>query len=599
LSDYSLLYLVSIIVLGIGAQWLAWRLRLPSILLLLLFGFLAGPVTGFLDPDALLGDMLAPFISLSLAIILFEGGLSLRIADLLETRYVVRNLLTAGVAVTWIATTILAYFVLGLDLPLALLLGAILVVTGPTVIIPLLIHIRPVGRVGPIAKWEGIMNDPIGAMLSVLVFEALLAVSLQEAALMIIWSLIQTVVAGSCIGLIAALFMVVVLKRLWVPDHLQEVVSLMLVTLAFAASEMIREESGLFAATIMGIALANQKIVDVRNIVKFKENLRTLLISSLFIILAARMPLGYVYFANLSSVIFIAALILLVRPIAVALSTYGSGLSWQEKALLSWMAPRGIVAAAMSSIFALRLSEEGYLLSEILAPLTFLVIASTVAIYGLTAPLLAQRLGLAQPDPQGVLIVGAHSWARVVAQSLVSEGFKVLLVDTNNKNIYEAYRIGLPTYHGSILAEGLFDDIDLAGMGRLLALTSDDRVNSLAALHFAEVFSRSEVYQLNPGTTGYRGEEAAYPAHLRGRLLFAPEANYAYLSAQFATGASLVTTEFTESFKGNIDSQYCGKPSLPLFLITDMGKLLLFTNDCHPVPRPGYKMISLVLSGRG
>jgi NhaP-type Na+/H+ or K+/H+ antiporter len=596
LSDYSLLYLVSIIVLGIGAQWLAWRLRLPSILLLLIFGFLAGPVTGFLDPDALLGDLLAPFISLSLAIILFEGGLSLRISDLLETKYVVRSLLTVGVATTWVATTILAHFVLGLDVPLALLLGSILVVTGPTVIIPLLIHIRPTGRVGLVVKWEGIMNDPIGAMLSLLVFEALLAVSLREAALMVAWSMLLTVITGSVTGLLSAQFMVTVLKRLWVPDHLQEVVSLMLVTLTFAASEMIQEESGLFAATIMGIVLANQKAVDVRNIMKFKENLRTLLISSLFIILAARMPLGYFYFANLSSMIFIAALIFLVRPIAVILSTYRSGISWQEKALLSWMAPRGIVAAAISSIFALRLSQEGYLQSEILAPLTFLVIASTVAVYGLTAQLVAQRLGLAQPDPQGVLIVGAHSWSRKIAQALVSEGLTVLLVDTDNADIYEAYRAGLPTYYGSILAERIFDDIDLAGMGRMLALTSDDRVNSLAALHFAEVFSRSEVYQLNPGSAGYRGEESTYPMHLRGRLLFAPEASYAYLSAQFAAGASLVTMEFTENFKGSIDYQYCGKPSIPLFLVTDMGKLLVYTNDCRPVPRPGYKMISMVLS---
>jgi len=594
LSDHYLIYLASIIGLGIGAQWLAWRLKLPSILLMLVLGFLAGPVTGFLDPDALLGDMLFPFISLSLAIILFEGGLSLRVSDLLQTRLVVRNLLTLGVLSTWTMTTILAYLVLGMDLPLALLLGSILVVTGPTVIIPLLLQIRPIGRVGPIAKWEGIMNDPIGAMLALLVFEALLSVGLREAAFATAGGIFKTIFAGGSIGLLAALFMVIALQRYWIPDHLQEVVTLMTVVVAFAASEMLQEESGLFAATIMGIALANQKKVDVKNIIEFKENLRTLLISSLFIILAARMPLGYIYFANYSSLIFVLALILVVRPVAVALSTRKSGLSWQEKAFLSWMAPRGIVAAAVSAIFALRLSESGYLLSEALAPITFLVIATTVAVYGLSAPLLARKLGLAKPDPQGVLIVGAHSWAREIASILKSEGFVVLLVDTNRLDIHEAFNMGLPTYHGSILAENVQEEIDLVGLGRLIALTPDDRVNSLAALHFAEVFSRSEVYQLNPESTGYRGREAIYPQHLRGRLLFSPEASYSYLTAQFCSGAYITTNEFTADFKGNGSDFSAGQASLPLFLITDTGKLAIYTNDNHPVPKPGYKLISMV-----
>ncbi|NPV62677.1 MAG: sodium:proton antiporter [Methanotrichaceae archaeon] len=596
MSDHYLFYLASIIGLGIGAQWLAWRFKLPSILLMLILGFLAGPVTGFLDPDALLGEMLFPFISLSLAIILFEGGLSLRVSDLLKTRLVVRNLLTIGVLSTWTMTAILAYFVLGMDLPLAILLGSIMVVTGPTVIIPLLMQIRPIGRVGPIAKWEGIMNDPLGAMLSLLVFEALLSVGLREAALSTAGGILKTVIVGGSIGLLAAIFMVIALRRFWIPDHLQETVSLMVVVTAFAASEVLQEESGLFAATIMGIALANQKMVDVRNIIEFKENLRTLLISSLFIILAARMPLGYIYFANLSSLMFVLALILIVRPVAVMLSTANSGLSWQEKAFLSWMAPRGIVAAAVSSIFALRLSESGYLMSEALEPVTFLVIATTVAVYGLSAPLVARRLGLAQPEPQGVLIVGAHPWAREIASILKSEGFCVLLVDTSSHDIYEAYKTGLPTYYGSILAEDVMEEIDLVGLGRLIALTPDDRVNSLAALHFADVFSRSEVYQLNPERTGYRGREAIYPQSLRGRLLFSPEAYYSHLTAQFAAGACIETTEFTENFKGNGSNSHFGQDSLPLFLITDTKKLLVYTNDCKPAPRPGYKLISMVLA---
>ena len=595
MASYFLTQLAGIIVLGIGGQWLAWRLQFPSILMLLILGIAAGPASGSIDPDRLMGEMLTPFISISLAIILFEGGLSLKIADLVQSRKVVLRLLTWGVLITWTVSALAAWILLDMGPEMAILLGAILVVTGPTVILPLLLHVRPQGRASPILKWEGIMNDPIGAILSVLIFQAILAASLSEAAMMIELSIAKAIIIGGGIGILAAEVLVEMLRRFWIPDFLQEVFSLMVVVAAFSASDWFQPESGLLAATIMGISLANQNRVNVREIVEFKENLRIILISLLFIILVARSPRSYVEYINPGSLAFLAVLMLIARPLAAWLCTMGSGLSWKERLFISWMAPRGIVAAAISSIFAIELSEQGVAQAEALAPYTFIVVAGTVAAYGLSAPTLARHLGLSKPNSQGVVIAGAHPWAREMAFALQKEGFNVLLVDTNQMEIQEAFRSGLPTYHGSILSESIFEEVELGGFGHLLALTPNDKANSLAALHFAEAFGRAEVYQLPPEMEAYRGKEAFSPKHLRGRLLFNPQATYSGLSSQFRAGAKLMTVAFTESFKFHPSKGLFHKSNVPLFHITPEGNLQPFTSDFQPIPLPKSKIISLVI----
>jgi len=340
-----LVELVLILVIGVTAQWLAWRLRLPSILLLLVFGFVAGPITGLLNPDKLLGNLLFPWISVSVAIILFEGGLSLKFRELKKTGGVVRNLVLIGVPITWAVTTWSAWTILGLDFKLALLLGAILVVTGPTVIGPLLRHLRPSSRISSILKWEAIINDPLGVILAILVFEAILAGGFQVEPQTLLMGLLKTSVIGIALGVIAALMMVFLLKRYLIPDYLQSAVSLMMAVGVFSLSNQFQAESGLLAVTVMGILIVNQKDIDIQHIIEFKENLRVLLISSLFIILAARLDLIYLTHIEWSSWIFLAILVFVARPLAVLISTLGSGLNWKEKLFLSWMAPRGIIAA--------------------------------------------------------------------------------------------------------------------------------------------------------------------------------------------------------------------------------------------------------------
>jgi hypothetical protein len=481
----------------------------------------------------------------------------------------------------------------------ATLLGAMLVVTGPTVIGPLLSMIRPNRRVAAVAKWEGITIDPIGVLLALVVFEAILGHPLSETTGMLVMVVLKMVVAGSLIGVVAAVILVILLRRHGIPDNLQETVTLMLVAAAYLAAELFQEESGLFAVTLMGMVLANQRYVDVTHIVSFKETLRTLIISSLFIILAARLPLESVRQLDWRVGVFLALLILVVRPLAVWLSAWGSPLQTNEKIFLSWMAPRGIVAAAVSSVFALRLMEmeEGMAQAELLVPVTFAVIVTTVALYGLTAQRLALRLGLASLHPQGLLMMGAHEGAQQIATTVQQEGFRVLLVDTNRANAYRARMADLDVYSGSVLEEHLTDEIDLSGLGRFVGLTPNDEANSLAALHFEHLFGRKNVYQLAPWRSTKQGDgdgDEYSPRHLRGRFLFGERVNYSLLNDGFRRGAVVKATGLTEDFNYEAFCRHYDDDVILLFVIEDEKTLLLNTQKDPLTPRPGQTVIALV-----
>jgi len=593
MTEDVLLGLACIIILGIAASWLAWRLKLPSILVLLVFGFVAGPATGFLNPDELFCDLLLPIVSLSVAVLLFEGGLNLSISELRKTGGVVLKLITIGVLLTWLIGSAAAYFILDLELPLAVLLGAILVVTGPTVILPLLRHLRPSEKVNSILKWEGIVIDPIGAVLAVLVFQAISAGEGQQAASLIALSIVKTVFFGGVIGVVGALIIVQMLKRYWIPDYLHSVVSLAMVLIAFTVSNYIQEDSGLLTVTIMGIVLANQKSVNVRHIIEFKENLRVLLISGLFILLTARLLLEDLAKISAGSIALLAVLILVARPLSVALSALGSKINIRERLFISWLAPRGIVAAAVASVFAIRLADAGHAQAELLVPLTFVIIAGTVTVYGLTASPVARWLKVADPDPQGILMVGGHSWARLIAGALKKEGFRILMVDSSWVNISQARMIGISTFYGNILSQYTLDEIELSGIGRLVALTSDNEYNSLATLQLTNDFGRAEVYQL-PAGDEEKGEKEVVSEHLRGRLLFSNDTTYNSLARWFVDGAKIKTTELTQEFDYDAFKAYYGEKAMPLFLIDQNNKLIIFTVDNPPKPKPGQKLISLI-----
>jgi NhaP-type Na+/H+ or K+/H+ antiporter len=586
--------LAGVVILGVGAQWVSWRLKLPAIPFLLLAGFLAGSVTGFIDPDAMFGDLLFPLVSLSVAIILFEGGLSLDIAELKVIGSVVRNLVTVGVLFTWLAVGWLGYAVLGLDAGMAALLGAILVVTGPTVIVPMLRHIRPSARVGSAIKWEGIVNDPIGVILAVLVFEVVVSGGVEQGVVHAAAGILKAMLAGTALGLLGAGLVVLLLKHYWVPDFLQSAVTLGVVLGVHSSSNFVQTESGLLAVTIMGSALASQKTVTVHRIVEFKENLRVLLISALFIILAARLPLTNPAYTNPANLLFLAVLILVVRPAAVALSTWGSVLTWRERVFLGVLAPRGVIAAAVASLFALELADAGYLSGEALAPITFVVIVGTVGVYGFTAAPVARWLGVASPNPQGQILLGASAWARDIARALQDQNIKVVLVDANWSNYAAAKSMGLNAHYGNVLSEHVMDELELEGIGGLLAMTSNDEVNSLAVLHFREVFGRARIFQLvpEPAERGTRPRQIA--PRLRGRLLFERETSYSTLATRHERGAVVKQTGLTEEFDYDDFRAHYGKTALPLFAVKESGELLVFDAEQVSSLKPGHTLISLV-----
>ncbi|NQU23154.1 MAG: sodium:proton antiporter, partial [Candidatus Nealsonbacteria bacterium] len=582
-----LLYLTAVLGLGVAAQWLAWKARLPAILVLLIFGFALGYFAG--SPDKLIDrELLFSMVSLSVGVILFEGGLSLRLSELRETGRAVLGLVTVSVLVTWVLTTVAARYVLNFTPAMAALAGAILVVSGPTVIVPLLRHVRPVRRVGSVVKWEGIVNDPIGAVLAVLVFGAVATGGLREATTVAAGQIAGTVAVGVGIAAVVAVALVQLLKRYWIPDFLHNAVFLAAVVVAFAVSNHLYHEAGLVTVTLLGVILANQKTVTVKHVVEFKENLRVLLISVLFIVLASRLKLDDLTGVGWRGPVFLAVLILVVRPAAVFLGTIRAGLHWRERLFLAWIAPRGIVAAAVASVFALRMDN-----AEQLVPVVFLVIVGTVAVYGLTAAPLARWLRIADPNPQGILFAGAAPFVQAIASAVQKAGYDVLLVDTGPRNIATARMAGLPTCWASVLSEYAREQIDLGGIGRLAAMTPNDVVNALAAREFAEVFGRAGVYQLAPRSADI-DRQASISADRMGRVLFGSEYHYGRLAQRHAAGAVVKATKLTDEFDYDAFTDLYGRTAMVLMIIEETGALTVCAVDNPITPRAGQTLISLV-----
>jgi NhaP-type Na+/H+ or K+/H+ antiporter len=606
-------YLAGVPLLGIAAQWLAWRLRLPSILLLLGIGVAVG---GFINPDELLAHLadvdastsslgsrlLFPVVSLSVAVILFEGGLTLRFHELKEAGTGVLRLVTIGAFVSWALTTFAAAVLLHLDLRIAALVGAILIVTGPTVVAPMLRQIQPTRRVASAVKWEGIVIDPIGAILAVLVFEFVFAHAGHATLAATAATLFKTAALGFLIGLATAALLVQSVKRYWIPDFLHGVVFLTAAMGVFAISNLFQEESGLVTVTVLGVALGNQKSVSLHHVLEFKEHLQVLLISCLFIVLGSRVDPQDVWDLGFGGAAFLGAMILVIRPASVFLATVRTKLTWQERVFLAFLAPRGIVAAAVSSVFALKLAawsgEEigGQAFVEQagkIVPITFLVIVGTVFVYGLLAAPLARRLKLADPNPQGILFAGADPRIREIAKQVQAEGFPVLLVDTNYAHVAAAKMAGLPAECASILSEHVREELDLAGIGRLLALTANDEVNSLAVREFSYLFGRANVYQLTPWDKG-SGKRMSVSQHLRGRLLFHEELNHDALEERFASGAQIKKTKLTDEFSYQDFRARYGEPAIVLFVIDEAKKLRICTAAQTVAPKAGQAIVALV-----
>ena len=589
-----LLALGGIGIAALGSQWLAWRLKLPAILFLLLTGILVGPVLGWLDPQELFGPLLMPLVSLSVALILFEGSLTLHLSEWGEIGSVVRRLVTIGALSTWAVITLATHWLLGFDWLLALLFGTLTLVTGPTVIVPMLRVVRPKASIANILRWEGIVIDPIGALLAVVVYSFIITRASGEGLSHSLLTFAGVIVCGSLFGIVGGWVMGHILRRQWLPEYLHSLATLATVLAIFIASNTVMHESGLMAVTLMGIWMANMKGVDVRNILHFKENLSIFLISGLFILLAARLDLHAMI--ALGPVVLVLLLIIqfIARPLNVLLSPFGSKLNWRERTLLAWIAPRGIVAAAVSAIFAVRLDQAGHEGALLLVPLTFAVIIGTVVLQSATARPLARLLKVAEPAPSGFLIVGANGPARAIGKALQQLGSRVLLTDSNWENIRAARMENLPTYFGNPASQHAEVHLDLVGLGHLLALSPSGELNTLAAIRFRHEFGPRRLYTLASGQEIRRTDKHRASDEHRGQSLGNPALTYTQLASELHNGAEIYSTHLTENFTWEDYQALHGDRATLLFARDHNSWVHVVTPESDLKPGAGWTLLALI-----
>ncbi len=492
--------MLTTIVLAVGcgliAQVLAQRWRIPAIVLLLIFGVAAGPDgLGLLEPAAL-GESLAVIIKLAVAIILFEGSLNLRISVLRSAATEVRNLITLGAVITWALTAVTAHYIANLEWPLAILFGALLTVTGPTVVHPLLKRISVNRRIKTILEGEAILIDPVGAILAVAVVDVILSRSSHQSGglLFALWSYFGRLIVGALAGGISALVLSRILKiRNFVPSELSNLVVLAGVWASFGLAEELYAEAGIMAAVAMGLVMQHEAVPGERQLRHFKETLTTLSIGTLFILLAASLRIQVVQNEGIRGVLTIAAIMFLIRPVSVLLATWNSRLTWREKILIAWIGPRGIVAASVASLFGLTLYRQGIVDGMRLPALTFLAIMMTVTIQGLTASLIAKLLKLQSLEGRRVIVVGANRLGRAVATIIREHGRPVTFIDSNLALVNDACDAGFDAVHGNAMDEDVLEDADIDETETLVATTANSEVNVLVSQFAHDVFGIKRV----------------------------------------------------------------------------------------------------------
>ncbi|MDY2586212.1 cation:proton antiporter [Winogradskyella aquimaris] len=504
--------LAGIIILGILAQWVAWKFKIPAILPLILIGLLVGPIAAeFINDDGskwiepiwngkkglFPGEGLFYFVSLAISIILFEGGLTLKRSEIKNVGPVITKLITVGATVTFLGGAVLAHYLFDLSWDLCFLFAGLIIVTGPTVITPILRNIPLKRDVSTVLKWEGILIDPIGALVAVLVFEF---ISVEGGAGFTRTALVEfgkIILFGTTFGFTFAHALVFAINKKFIPHYLLNVASLSVVLLVFIESEIFAHESGLLAVVVMGMVIGNSKLDNIKELLYFKESLSVLLISILFILLAANInyqDLMLLY--RWETLALFLAVVLVIRPLAVFISAQGSTLRANEKLFISWVGPRGIVAAGIASLFGSKLRAEGVAGAEYITPLVFMIVLGTVLLNATTARLFAKISGVFLTKSEGILIIGASRVSRIVAQYLVDNGRHVVLVDSNQNNVSEAQKMGIEAHTENIYSETMKDNVEFSDIGYLLALTGNADINRYAVEKYGAQFGENGSFRL-------------------------------------------------------------------------------------------------------
>lgn len=577
--------------LGIGAQWLAWRTGWPAIVLMLAAGFLAGPVLGLFDPEHAFGDLLDPMIAIGVALILFEGGLSLDFRELRHAGEGVWRLVLLGGPIAWVLGAFAAHSIGGLEWPVAILFAGILVVTGPTVVMPLLRQSSVKARPAAILKWEAIVNDPIGALFAVVSYEYFRAVTESPGASLfeVVPPLIIAAIIAGLIGYVAAAAIAWAFPRGAIPEYLKVPVLLTSVIVVFVLSNQIEHEAGLVAVTVMGIALANMNVSSLRSIHPFKQNIAVILIAGIFVLLSASLEFEELAYLNWNFGLFLLALLFLVRPATILLSLLGSSVPWNERLFLSWIAPRGIVLVAISGLFALRLEDIGYDGTALIG-LSFAVVVATIVAHGFTIDLVARLLNLKGSNRPGVLIVGSTPWTISLALMMQELKAPVMVVNSSWQRLALARQKGLPFYHGEILNEATEHNLDLTPYSVLVAATENEAYNALVCNEFAYEIGRDTVFQLGDAIDDE--DRHALPSGIRGRALFESGFGVEDVNERLARGWVFRKTKLSEEFTFAAAQDRLPDAAAMLLLVRDNGTLRFFTHAARPEPRAGDVIVS-------
>ena len=505
--------LASILVLGISAQWLAWRLKVPAILPLILIGLAVGPISTYFTVDGskfiqpvyngqkgLFPDnLLFYFVSLAIGIILFEGGLTLKRQEIRGVGPVIVKLISIGSLITFLGGALAAHYLVQLSWSLSFLFSGLIIVTGPTVIAPILRNVPLKRDVGTVLKWEGILIDPIGALVAVLVFNFISsggggAESYSSHAF---GEFSKILVVGTAVGFGMAYFLKFMLSQKQVPHYLLNVFTLAVVVFAFAGSDLIVHESGLLTVVVMGMVLGNMDLPELREILYFKESLSVILIAILFILLSANIEMRELEaLLHWRPILLFLVVVFILRPLSVFASTAGSHLSKNEKAFISWVGPRGIVAAGIASLFGISLVKLGVVGAEMITPLVFMIVLGTVLLNATTARWVARMLKVTQEASDGIMLIGASLPVRLIGNYLASLDRHVALVDTNPNNISQAREMGLEAFEANVYADDLEDNLEFLDMGFLMAMTGSPAVNKYACDSLSDTFGERGTFRL-------------------------------------------------------------------------------------------------------
>ncbi|MEO8857518.1 MAG: cation:proton antiporter [Burkholderiaceae bacterium] len=527
---------------GLASQWIAWQVKLPAIVVLIAVGLVLGPATGVIAIDMPNKD-LGELIGLGVAIILFEGGMDLKLGEFRRVGTGIRRLTIVGPPLAWLFGTLAAHYIAGLGWPVATVLAAILVVTGPTVILPLLRQARLNKESASLLKWEAIVNDPVGVLLAVLSFQYLtIGGGWQQTAL----GLGSAIATAAVLGGLGGWGIGWMYRRGAAPEHLKGPILMVLVLVVYWAGNQVQHEAGLLSVTLMGLVIGNMKLVEREVLQRFQEHLTVVLLSVLFIVIPSQLQAKQLALLDWRVALFVLTLVLVVRPLTIGLATLGGTMRTRDKLLLGWIAPRGIVAAATAGIFGPALVEAGYPDAELLLPITFTVIIFTVLVHGLSIGTLARRLGLAANGDNGLLIVGATAWSRALAAELQRLGIDVLLVDGAYARLKPARMDGTPVYCGEILSEHAEQTLEAQHLSHLLCATDNDFYNALVCKSQGRRFGHHRVFQLAIDKAAER-EAKAMTLQQRGFFAFDPSATWEVLNERLAQGWKLQATKLTKA----------------------------------------------------